>query len=510
MAGYLGRSVLATLVAVCFAFPASGTPDYAPPRLILEHALCADIANNGATISLKVGSPAAYMGLAGGQFVMLLPLANTQNARPYLSPSGTHIAGYCPTSLSSKACLWSASGFPTAVPGVYEITGVNDAGTFCYNNYIWDLRGAKVPALYAPTAISNNNVVVSGAGQIWDPVNGPRPLTTLAGSVSGYAINDAGEVAGAMMVSSNVSHAAFWDAAGQVHDLGVLPGDTQSAAYGINNLGEVVGVSFAAEGSGGDIRSLGHPFIWTAAAGIRALPVPDAFPRGTARDINDRGEIAGRVNDAANPSYNSWAVVWSIPNDNFAAKTRADGDTAYLHDLIVTAAFSDFFYLEDESRAYGIRVNLTGHNVTRGQRARVQGTLATVAGEKCLVASSCAALGAGSVKPLTMKIASLGGGPLSYDAASGAGQEGCVGRTGTNNVGLLVSAVGTVESVDAGGQAFVVRDANGATASVACPGLAAPPVGSLVRVSGISSVEVVAGGLAPLVRVRDQSDLQVL
>jgi len=56
------------------------------------------------------------------------------------------------------------------------------------------------------------------------------------------AINDSGEVVG-LVEPANSSVHAFLYSQGITHDLGLLDGDTESAANGINDLGHVVGVS---------------------------------------------------------------------------------------------------------------------------------------------------------------------------------------------------------------------------------------------------------------------------
>jgi probable HAF family extracellular repeat protein len=56
------------------------------------------------------------------------------------------------------------------------------------------------------------------------------------------AMNDSGDVAGAADVANGPVH-AFLYSQGVTHDLGLLDGDTESAASGVNDLGHVVGTS---------------------------------------------------------------------------------------------------------------------------------------------------------------------------------------------------------------------------------------------------------------------------
>jgi probable HAF family extracellular repeat protein len=73
-----------------------------------------------------------------------------------------------------------------------------------------------------------------------------------------------------------------------VQDLGALPGDSSSIAWGINQRGDVVGWSNGPNGT--------RAFVFTDAGGMAALPgLPDK-PRTIARRINDTGDIVGTAN----------------------------------------------------------------------------------------------------------------------------------------------------------------------------------------------------------------------
>jgi probable HAF family extracellular repeat protein len=86
-----------------------------------------------------------------------------------------------------------------------------------------------------------------------------------------------------------------------VQDLGALPGDASSIAWGINANGDVVGWSAGSNGT--------RAFLYTNAGGMVALPgLPDR-PRSLARDINDAGIVVGSANmGGTDPGH---AVLWS-------------------------------------------------------------------------------------------------------------------------------------------------------------------------------------------------------
>jgi probable HAF family extracellular repeat protein len=70
-----------------------------------------------------------------------------------------------------------------------------------------------------------------------------------------------------------------------MQDLGVLPGDNSSEAFGVNNSGEVVGYSY---GSGG-MRA----FRWTKAGGMQSLGFLPGGKHSRALDISNTGEVIG-------------------------------------------------------------------------------------------------------------------------------------------------------------------------------------------------------------------------
>lgn len=128
-------------------------------------------------------------------------------------------------------------------------------------------------------------------------------VTTLDPYFFGGAINNAGQVAGAIYLpASNSDHAALYSN-GQTQDLGTLPGFTNSGGLAINNAGQVTGSSSTIEPergrafvySNGQIRDLGS---------LSGPPYPYSY--GAA--INDAGQVAGFSYDMYG---NQHAVIYS-------------------------------------------------------------------------------------------------------------------------------------------------------------------------------------------------------
>jgi len=97
---------------------------------------------------------------------------------------------------------------------------------------------------------------------IWTEKNGMAQLPMLGGNAGcAHAINDRGQVVGWSYTTEGKVHAYIWTSKNGIKDLGTLPGDGQSVAYGINNLGQVVGCSMKMHEDG--INVIRHAVIWT-------------------------------------------------------------------------------------------------------------------------------------------------------------------------------------------------------------------------------------------------------
>ena len=107
-------------------------------------------------------------------------------------------------------------------------------------------------------------------------------LTSPGQSSTAQAVNNLGDVAG-----QRGAQAVYWKD-GSATDLGTLPGDTSSVAYGLNDCSTVVGASIG--------TARGEPsfqaFRWTPSDGISAVGSLGG-DRSEARDVNVMGVAVG-------------------------------------------------------------------------------------------------------------------------------------------------------------------------------------------------------------------------
>jgi probable HAF family extracellular repeat protein len=233
-------------------------------------------------------------------------------------PNNENFCGYG-TGLQCLVFLWQ-NGVMTALPTL----GGTNAGYGSINK-----RGQV--AGYAEEAAVDKDcpgkVAVNGLGPqrlyfepvIWGPGKGEiRKLPPLAGDSVGVAfwVNDDGQAVGMSGSCQNTvlpgpsaaPHAVFWEKDGSVHDLGNLGGTSNTAvlgagnaAFDINNLGQVSGLSALPE-----IKSTAcpgappnplcfpfHPFLWNRETGMRDLGVLPGDFDGAGLGMNNQGEVVG-------------------------------------------------------------------------------------------------------------------------------------------------------------------------------------------------------------------------
>ena len=128
------------------------------------------------------------------------------------------------------------------------------------------------------------------AAIIWKPDGSMVDVHTDLGGFNsqGADINDRGQVTG--WFGSIASPQAFlWDN-GQVTELPLIPGGTESTSSAINNLGHVAGTGVVTvEGS---TSSVARAFLWDGFTTIDLGTLP-GFEHSAAFDLNDVGQIVG-------------------------------------------------------------------------------------------------------------------------------------------------------------------------------------------------------------------------
>ena len=165
----------------------------------------------------------------------------------------------------------------------------------------------------SPRAIdSNGNVagVFEGSKKppeenafLWTKTGGLQNLGTLGGGgndSAAFGINASGQVVGQANSSAGSPDDPFlWTQSAGMIDLGNL-GGSGGVANAINASGQVAGQSNRANG-------YAHAFLWTESAGMRDLGTLSGGQQSGANAINSAGEIAGWANVGSNDA----AIIWT-------------------------------------------------------------------------------------------------------------------------------------------------------------------------------------------------------
>jgi probable HAF family extracellular repeat protein len=223
------------------------------------------------------GENHAFLWTTGNGMQDLGTLGGTYSAAFGINNSG-QVVGYSrlPGHQIYHAFLWT------------EGSGMQDLGTFGSPSCNCNSQAYGINDYGEIVGTSQN-----ASQSFWRPVlwKGAKmqSLGTLGGQNSNagaYAINNSEQIVGWTGVPrqvSSYSHAFLWSASTGMQDLGTLPTGNTSYALGINNSGSIVGFSGTTLGN--------RAFLWTPSGGMQDLGTlgqdSDAY------GINDSGQVVG-------------------------------------------------------------------------------------------------------------------------------------------------------------------------------------------------------------------------
>ena len=245
-------------------------------------------------------------------------LANGYDTVAYGINASGQVVGFAENASGRKGVVWNGTS-PTILTGLTSSGGIpysiNDAGTIAGQSnskaVIWN--GTTPTALGSLGGSNSIAYGINNAGQVvgWSKTSGdaatnavrwngtvPTTLDGLGGTSFAYAINATGQAAGLAYTTGNSqAKAVIWNGTTPT-TLGSLGGNFGSA-YGINDAGQVIGMSgsrafFYADGAMYDLNTLLVP-----GSGVTDL----GFYASSGGGLNNNGQIA------ATGSYGGQQVI---------------------------------------------------------------------------------------------------------------------------------------------------------------------------------------------------------
>ena len=297
---------------------------------------------------------------------------------------------------TSHAVRWDNGVITNLIPGqASSATGINDSGQII----------GTLNATFSGFLLDHGVLTDLGRLGNW----GTTPS----------AINNAGQVVGSststvVTALGPMPHAFLWQN-GTMTDLGVLPGQEDSAASAINNLGQIVGSSGRMDPDTYEVNS--QSFIYENGA-MTALPVPSW--ETYAADINDAGVVVGTMRAPGGVG-------------NYRAYIYADGVATNLNSLIPAGSGLDLIYATGINNAgqivgvaYDSRMSYHAFLLTPVEAGTpvvsIGDTSVTEGHTGTRSASFTATLSAASSQPITVSYGTANGSALAgsdYQSASG-------------------------------------------------------------------------------------------
>ena len=215
------------------------------------------------------------------------------------------------------------------VVGLSYVPGLSEQHAFVWQNGVMTDLGGFGGTYHGYMNLANG---INASGQIvgradrlvggWGPFLWETGVMSDLGDSSeaaeAFAINTAGVVVGEKHIGNAFFGATMWQN-GVTTLLGVLPGDTDSRATAINNLGQVVGISSPYRI---DFSNNGKGFLWENGV-MTALPDFGGGGVGRVVGINDAGDIVGFLYSYSDGRVH--AVLWTKNPPNRPPTASAGG-----------------------------------------------------------------------------------------------------------------------------------------------------------------------------------------
>ncbi len=317
-------------------------------------------------VGRSLGSPApAYTWTAGTGMVALPNLSGRNFAQANdVNASGVVVGTSTTTSFGSGALpvLWQ-NGAIVALPMGSETVGRAEA-----------VNASGLVAGSVGGGISQRGALFTTGGM------SVITATTANGTFmnTAFGINDAGLVVGTGIDPTNAALTVgllYNTVTGVMTNLGALPGQNSAIPFDISESGYVVGNSSINGGSGS------VPFIWSAAGGMVAVPLPAGTSQGSLRGVNDSG----------------WAV--GIASSAFAVPFLYDGTNSYTIESLLPAG-SGWTFNNTSNAAYAITNSgvIVGTSVINGLTHAFVMTPVPEPGTWALMLAGLAVTGAASLR----------------------------------------------------------------------------------------------------------------
>lgn len=259
----------------------------------------------------------------------IVGIAETAEANPY--HESWSCSAFFPSAPTGDVCLgfaWRA-GVMTPLPpfpGGYDsyAAGVNNRGQVVgwAENNVLDPTCNNTPPV---------NQYLQFEAAVWGPeLTEVRQLSPYPGDPdsAATAINDVGQVIGISGTCQNAvgdesaAHALLWEENGEVVNLGNLGNNAWNTPVSLNNHGQVVGFA-------NNTLNNSQGFVWTKAKGIQPLPYIGDDNQGAAYDINQPGQIVGISNGGTEP-YSARAFLYENGKMNDLNQLAVGDSSLYL------------------------------------------------------------------------------------------------------------------------------------------------------------------------------------